>query len=229
MDRFKCDAAMDMTRKLPKGAITAGELQKQLWSDPEWVAAKKAKDAERAAHSRYLDELEAGLEQELRDAGIEARSYRHIIDKPKNYQLGIPILIRHMRMDKYTDVQRNFMAQAIAMKDANPYWHELLEIFLSVVGKKENTGFEQGLAVVLAASFRAPQFDILLSLCENQEYGAPRALLAQGLKKSKDPRAEIALMKFCSDPYLGKEMTKWMKRREKRRNLEGRNDVGSFN
>lgn len=229
MDRLNYNVAIDMTRKLPKGAITAGELQKQLWSDPEWVAAKRARDAEWEVRLRHMKQLEAGLEEELREAGIEAKSYRHIIDKPKNYKLGIPILIRHMRMDKYTDVQRNFMAQAIAMKDANPYWHELLEIFLSVVGKKENTGFEQGLAVVLAASYRAPQFETLLSLCENQEYDAPRALLVQGLKKSKDPRAEVALMKFCSDPYLGKEMTKWMKRREKRRNLEGRNDVGSFN
>ena len=218
-----------MTRKLPKGSITAGELQKQLWSDPEWVARHKANEAEMAARRAEHLAAMAGLERELKDTGIEMKTYQHLKDKPKNYKRGIPIYIRHMRGERYTDWERNSMAQAIAMKDANPYWSELLELFQSVVGKEKHHSFEQGLAVALAASYRAPQFETLLSLCENADYGAPRVLLVEGLKKSRDPRAEITLMKLCSDPYLGVELTKWMKRREKRRNLEGRNDVGSFN
>jgi len=215
--------------KKREGWITAGELEQRLNSDPEWVAQKRAEDEEWEARSRYWRELELGLEQELKDAGIEVKSYREIIHKPKNYKRGIPILVRHMRMEKYTDNQRNFMAQAIAMKDANPFWPELLEIFRSIAGKKEHYAFEQGVAYALGASYKEAQFETFLSICEDQRFGFVRALLVVGLKKSKDPRAEITLMKLCADPYLGKEMTKWMKKREKRRTAEGRNDTRSFN
>jgi hypothetical protein len=218
-----------MTRKPSKGSITAGELQAQLLNDADWVAARKARDAElEARHAKHLATM-ADLERELKGAGIDVENYRSLIHKPKNYKLGIPIFLRHMRFDHYTDWERNSMAQAIAMKESNPYWSELLDMLLSVVGKEEHYSFEQGLAVALAASYKAPQFETLLSLCENTDYRAPRALLVEGLKKSRDPRAEITLMKLCSDPYLGKELTKWMKRREKRRNAEGRNDVSAFN
>lgn len=209
--------------------ITAEEFKRRLNSDPEKVAKRREQDAERQARFNYLKELEYGLEQELKEAGIDVESYRSIIHKPKNYKLGIPILVRHMQMDKYTDNQRNFMAQAIAMKDANPYWHELHGIFLSVVGKKEHYAFEQGVALALGASYREPQFETLLSLCEDQRYGYVRILMVEGLKKSKDPRAEVTLMKLCNDPYLGTEMTKWMKKRETRRTAEGRNDAKRFN
>lgn len=192
-----------MAQRIPKGGITGGELMAELWSDPEWVAAKKAQDAEHAAREAKHRATMAGLERELKDVGIEMKSYRHLIDKPKNYRAGIPILIRHMRAAHYSDWERNSMAQAIAMKDANPYWNDLLDLFLSVVGKEAHRSFEQGLAVALAAAHKAPQFERLLSLCENATYGAPRTLLVEGLKRLKDPRAEVTLMKLCSDPYLG--------------------------
>ena len=221
--------AINMTRKPPKGAITAGDLLRQLWSDPEWVAAKRARDAEREAkHVQHLAAV-VDLERELKDAGIEVRTYQYLIDKPANYRRGIPIFIRHMRSERYSDWERNSMAQAIAMKDANPYWNELLDLFLSVVSKEGHDSFKQGLAVALAASCKAPQFETLLSICENEAFGSTRLLLIEGLKKSKDSRAEITLMRLCSDPVLGEALTKWMKKREKRRNLEGRNDVAAFN
>src|SRR5690348_13253634 len=111
-----------MASRTPKGGITAGELHARLHADPEWVAAKNIRDAEMATREAKHLAAVAGLERELKDAGIEMKSYRHLIHKPKNYKRGIPILIRHMRAEHYSDWERNSMAQAIAMKDANPYW-----------------------------------------------------------------------------------------------------------
>lgn len=217
-----------MAKNPPKGSITAGELIRQLNADPNWVAMRQTKDAEFAAIGERRRAAAAGLERELKEAGIEMKEFRYLKDRPGNYKLGIPILIRHMRMNHYDDPERNSMAQAIAMKEANPYWNELLELFLAVVDKEEHSSFKQGLAVALAASYKAPQFEMLVSLCENTAYGSTRVLLVEGLKRSRDPRAEVTLMRLCGDPIIGKGLTKWMKSREKRRNLEGRNNVAAF-
>ena len=217
-----------MPRNPPKGSITGGELITKLNADPDWVARRRAQDAELNAIGARRKAAAAALEQELKEAGIEMKEFRYLKERPTNYKLGIPILIRHMRMDHYDDPERNSMAQAVAMKEANPYWSELLELFLGVVDKEEHFTFKQGLAVALAASHKAPQFETLLTLCENPAYGSTRSLLVDGLKRSKDPRAEVTLMRLCGDPVIGKGLTKWMKNREKRRNLEGRNNLANF-
>jgi hypothetical protein len=159
------------------------------------------------------DDLEAPLEQELKDAGVEVKSYRAVIHRPPNFKAAIPILIRHMQMDKYPDLTKNFMAQAIAMKESNPYWGALLELFEKTIAESPQSSFAQGLAVALAKSWKEPELERLIALCLDQKYGDPRILLADGLRRSKDSRAEATLLKLSGDPRIGPQVTKWLKQK----------------
>ena len=200
-----------MTKEKKDELVTAGELKQRQLRDPEWVASKLAEDARWEEKQALLKELEAPLEQELKESGVVVKSYRHVIDRPHNFRVAIPILISHMQMDKYPELTKNFMAQAIAMKEANIYWDTIVQIFKSAAGKSPI--FAQGLATALSKAWKEPQLEQLIELCENESYGDARVLLANGLRKSKDNRAEAALLKLSSDPYIGPQVTKWLRKK----------------
>ncbi len=193
--------------------MTAGELKKALESDPEWLEEKLKRDAERQLFAQRRNELIAPLEREIRDAGVHVESYRNVIDKPANFRAAIPILIRHMQMEKYPDLERNFMVQAIAMKEANQYWHDLVALFDSETARDTTSSYAAGLAVAIAKSYREPELQDLISLCANPAYGDHRLWFADSLRRSKSIRAESALMNLLSDPQIGKQVTQWMKKR----------------
>lgn len=191
--------------------MTAGELEAKHMDDPEWVAAKLAQEAELESKQALRKELVRALEQELREAGIVVKSYHYVIERPENFKLAIPILIRHMQMDKYPEPIKNSMAQAIAMKETNIYWNTLADIFKAEA--ERHPIFAQGLAVALSKSWKEPQLNELIRLCEEKKYGDSRVLLANGLRKSKDSRAEVALLRLSTDPYVGPQVTKWLRKK----------------
>ena len=193
--------------------VTAGELKQRQLRDPEWVAAKLADDAKWEKKLALMKEIEAPLEEELKESGVLVKSYRSVIDKPPNFRLAIPILIRHMQMDRYPELTKNFMAQAIAMKESNPYWDTLVEIFQRALSDSAESNFAQGLAVALSKAWKEPQLEQLIELCMDQKYGDARILLADGLRRSKDGRAEAALLKLSGDPKIGPQVKKWLKKR----------------
>ena len=196
-----------------KQRITAGELKKQLESDPQWLAEKLTRDAEFQLKAQQIKELAAPLEREIRDAGVDIASYRDVIDKPPNFPAAIPILIRHMQMGKYPELTRGFMAQAIAMKEANKYWHDLVALFKNEVARNLESHFANGLAVAIGRSYKEPELQQLISLCENPIYGFNRIWFADGLRKSKSTSAESALTRVSNDPQIGKQVTRWMRKR----------------
>jgi hypothetical protein len=158
------------------------------------------------------------LENELADAGINIRSFRNIIDKPENFRLGIPILVRHMQMTKYSPLNRNFMAQAIAMRESNPYWPTLVKVFRRLDNDGADGIFKQGVAVALAHSYGPSELGELIALCNDKEHGTVRILLAAGLKRSKKAEAVKALRDLIDDPDIGKQVSEWVRRREARQN-----------
>lgn len=169
--------------------------------------------ADLEARERSWAELVAPLHQELYEAGVDVKNYRHVIDKPKNYRVGIAILVRHMQMDRYPDLIRNFMAQAVAMRETNPHWDLLVHCFKKMSSENPRGSFVQGLAVALSAAHKSQQLDELIALCEDETYGIQRVLLANGLRRSRDPRAEICLMKLSRDPVIGKQVGIWLRKR----------------
>ncbi|AZO32543.1 hypothetical protein [Mesorhizobium sp. M1B.F.Ca.ET.045.04.1.1] len=181
--------------------------------DPEWVAAKLAEDAEWERKLALIKQLEAPLERELADAGVVVKSYQYVIDRPTNFRSAIPILIRHMQMDKYPEPTKNSMAQAIAFKESNSHWDTLQQLFEWTASQNPKSIFAQGLAVALSKSWKEPQLERLVALCLDQKYGDARVLLADGLRRSKDGRAEAALLKLADDPRIGPQVAKWLKKR----------------
>lgn len=181
--------------------------------NPEAIARRAIEDAERAKKDALWRELEAPLHEELANAGVVVKSYRYVIDRPPNFRLAIPILVRHMQLDKYPDLMRNFMAQAIAMKEANPYWHDFVRLYKQAVPADPKAIFAQGLAVAISKSWKGPELDELVELCLNPEYGDSRILIASGLRRSKDDRAKATLLALKDDPKLGPQVRKWLKKK----------------
>jgi hypothetical protein len=153
----------------------------------------------------------------MNDAGISVKNYREIINKPPNYRTGIPILVRNMKMNSYDSLLRNFMAQAIAMKEAGSYWDELVDFFKQLGVSKDESIVKQGVAVAIGLSFPPKRLSDLIKLCRHQEFGDVRILMAMGLKRSRDPQAWDALCNLADDPQIGPQITKWIKQREKKR------------
>ena len=118
-----------------------------------------------------------------------------------------------MQMGKYPELTRGFMAQAIAMKEANKYWHDLVALFKNEVARNLESHFANGLAVAIGRSYKEPELQQLISLCENPIYGFNRIWFADGLRKSKSTSAESALTRVSNDPQIGKQVTRWMRKR----------------
>jgi hypothetical protein len=67
--------------------------------------------------------------------------------------------------------------------------------------------------VAIGKSYKEPELQQLISLCENPVYGFNRIWFADGLRKSKSTSAESALMRVSNDSQIGKQVTLWMRRR----------------
>jgi hypothetical protein len=160
-------------------------------------------------NQRLNTRVEISLDNELREAGVEVASFRDLHHKPKNFKLAIPIIIRHLGYQIYPSPLKNSMAQAIAFRETNPYWNDLLKIYMANVG---DNVVRQGLAVAMAASYSQKELHILVELCKDPAFGDSRLLLLDGLRRSKADVALATLLELADDEKVGKQVTKWLKR-----------------
>jgi hypothetical protein len=170
-------------------------------------------ESQRTERHELWEALEAEVQRELAQVGVEA-DYRSIKHKPVNFRLAIPVLIKLMQDEKYPPLMRNFMAQAVAFKDARPHWDELVRI-LNDVSSEEPAVFKQGIAVAVGLSAGKEELAQLIECCLDRRYGTTRILLAAGLRRSRDPRAEAALLALSSDDQIGPQVAKWIKQKKR--------------
>lgn len=173
----------------------------------------KDKHEEAAAKIAAAKEEVRELENELAEAGIHMKSFRSLIHKPENFLLGIPILLRHMQMNKYSPLNRKFMAIAIAMRETNPYWLTIVKSFKGLGNNGADGIFKEGLAAALAESYGPKELGELIALCNEKTHGTVRVLLADGLRRSKKAEAEKALRDLMDDPQIGKQVSEWVRQR----------------
>lgn len=180
---------------------TAAELMAELEADPDYVAARQQRDAERARKESEWRKAEAPLVDELREAGIEVDSAWDLVDTATPYPDALPILLRHLERP-YPDRVREGIARALAVSDARPGWATLVRLYRD---EQPGTDAKDGLAAALAAAADDQVIDDLIGLTEDPAHGDSRLLLLRGLARSRSSQGRAALEQLGADPALGEE------------------------
>lgn len=192
--------------------VTVQELAAQLAADPVYQARFRQQEEERQRRVAELTVAEAPLVAELVALGLAVRSIWDLVSRAMPYPEAIPVLLRHLSQS-YPDRVREGIARALAVPDARDAWPTLVSAYRA---EPEN-GTKDGLAVALAAIARDDLLDEVIALLRDPNNGPSRVLLIKPLRRSRDPRAQRALMGLGADPQLAKEVQHVLKSRRHRR------------
>jgi hypothetical protein len=199
--------------------ITAGELMAQLEADPEWVAQKAARDADREAEEKRYREEEKGLVADLNAVGVHVSGTGELIKRSEPYPLAVPVLLRHLRLS-YSDNIRDMIARCLAIPDAAPIHDQLVaELYKEVQSQpseKKIRGVVQGLACAVAASTIEENIPSLITLLRDESLGSERILFLGRLKKSKRPEASQILHELKEHPIFSREIASWRQKSKKK-------------
>ena len=138
-DRFFEELLSECRRQdpRPRKPITAGELLKQLESDPEWVRQRNEREAEREQRHREYLRIEKPVVDDLHEAGCEVESVWDLVNStPDTYGLAVPVLVYHLGQESHPDKVRESCARALSKKAARPYFDAIFDIFQTM----PNTG-----------------------------------------------------------------------------------------
>jgi hypothetical protein len=182
--------------------VTAAELMAQLNADPEFVAKRQRKEAERLRLEAEYRISEAPLVDELRAAGFPVTSAWDLVNSRGSYPAALPILLAHL-VRSYPPPVREGIARALAVPETKcAGWDVLTRAFRDEQEKRP----KDGLAAAIAAAADDEVIGDVISLSRERRHGASRILLLSALERSADPRARAALMELGTDPDLTKEI-----------------------
>jgi|HubBroStandDraft_5_1064220.scaffolds.fasta_scaffold109496_3 hypothetical protein len=191
--------------------ITARELVAQLGADPAYQARFRQQEDERLRREAEFTVAEAPLVADLAATGLAVGSVWDLVNTAKPYPEAIPVLLKHLPRP-YPDRIREGIARALAVSDARHAWPTLADAFRV----EPRSGTKDGLACALAAIAGDDVLDELIGLLRDSSQGESRVLLVRALRRSKEPRAQRALMELGADPVLAKEVQHVLTSRRKK-------------
>jgi hypothetical protein len=177
--------------------IKADELMAQLEADPQFVAERARRNAERQAQQDDWRREEAPLVLELNATGIAVESAWDLVNTSTAYPQALPILLEHLQRP-YPDRVREGIARALAVKPARFAWDTLARLYRAETG----TDTKDGLAVALCAIADDSVMDELIGLLRDRSLGPSRVLLVDSLERWNDPQAQTVLESLEPDPEL---------------------------
>ncbi|SDO42947.1 hypothetical protein [Afipia sp. GAS231] len=198
-----------MTKREPP--VTAAELAARLQASPEFIARQQERELALAKRVARHREEQAPIVSELQEAGIQLRFLRDLLTRSVPYPTAVPILLKHLALP-YSDVTRETLARALAVRDARYAWSILAAEYRKAPTGEENgirLGAKSGLAAALAAIATENVMDELIAIAKDRSHGSSRLLLLRVLKKSKSAAAKQAIEELASDPDLKKEIASW--------------------
>jgi hypothetical protein len=211
-----------MAKGLPP--MTAAELTARLEADPDYVARRRARDAEFARIRTAVKTEQAPILEDLRRVGCHVESVWDLVNTSKPYPEALPILVKHLTLP-YSDRTREGIARALAVKPARFAWPNLVEEYCkaptgwgiksAAESEPARLGVKDGLAVALSVTVTDETMPELIELLRDRSHGEYRVLLLFGLKRSKNPLVLEAIDELADDPDLAKEIASW--RRSKNR------------
>jgi hypothetical protein len=188
-------------RKKPSGEITAAELMAQLAADPDYVERTASAEAERQARAQQLRRAEEPIVRDLKDVGVEVSSVWDLVNTSEPYPNALPVLLDHLQKGGYPDRVMESLGRALAVEPAAFAWETLTDLYLVA----EGPGEENGLAVALAASATAAQFDGLIALLHENSRGDSRIHFLRPIKRVGGAKGRDVLESLRADPVFGRE------------------------
>lgn len=189
-----------MTKK-KKEKISAADLIASLNADLEFIAKRDQAERERHVRESAWQRAEAPLIEELRAAGIMAKSAWDLVNMSVPYSDALPILLDHLQ-HSYPGPVREGIARALAVPEAKFGWEVLTRLYRVETEARP----KDGLAVAIAAAADDDVIEDVIALVRDRRHGASRVLLLRALERSADSRARTALMELGVDPDLKKEI-----------------------
>lgn len=196
-----------------RSAMTLTELMAELNSDPVWVEEKRRRDE---AHNKQVAinlRNAAPLVEALRAAGAEINSVAALGNTSVPYPNLIPVLMEHLDRP-YLPAVRLSIAHALAVREARPYWHELVKRFIAETDPAPN-GMKWALHLAVANSADASVLDDLIRLALDRRLGRNRALMVDALVRIGGPLANATLNELESDPDLVSDFARVAKKRRR--------------
>jgi hypothetical protein len=196
--------------------MTLAEHHAQLKAEGKWdeyVARKQEREEAFRRREEELTRAEAPLVQALAEVGLEVESVWDLVNRAtRHYPQAVPILLDHLQRP-YPDAIREGIARALTVAEARSHWNVLTKLYREEQGRQT----KDGLAVAIAGIATDDVIGDVIALARDRKHGTSRVLLLLALERSKDPRAQQALMELGTDPELQKEIQIILRRRKRPR------------
>lgn len=203
--------------KKESGYMTLAEFEAQLKADGEWeafVERQRQRDELIKREEEEYARAEAPLVEALRKAGANVSSVWDLVNTKERYPHLVPILFEHLDRP-YPPRIREGIARALAVREARPFWDELVKRYLAEEDNSTN-GMKWPLHLAIANASDVTVLDQLIRLAIDRRHGRNRALFVDALARIDDPRAAATLEELADDPDLADDFKRLAKRRRRR-------------
>jgi hypothetical protein len=202
-----------MTMKSKKKKQTVAEFLAELEKNPTFRAQRQEREEAFRRRHEELRQAQAPLVQALAEVGLEVESVWDLVNRPtRHYPEAVPVLLDHLQRP-YPDPIREGIARALTVADARPHWKTLTRLYREEHGRRT----KDGLAVAISGIATDEVIEDVIALARDKRNGTSRVLLLYALERSKDPRAQRALMELGTDPELQKQIQIIFKRKKRSR------------
>jgi hypothetical protein len=202
-----------MTMKSKKKKQTVAEFLAELEKNPTFRAQRQEREEAFRRRHEELRQAQAPLVQALAEVGLEVESVWDLVNRPtRHYPEAVPVLLDHLQRP-YPDAIRDGIARALTVADARPHWKTLTRLYREEHGRRT----KDGLAVAISGIATDEVIEDVIALARDKRNGTSRVLLLYALERSKDPRAQRALMELGTDPELQKQIQIIFKRKKRSR------------
>jgi hypothetical protein len=200
-----------MTTKSKKQ--TAAEFLAEMEKNPTFLAQRQEREEAFRRMEEELSRAEAPLVQALAEVGLKVKSVWDLVNRAtRRYPEAVPVLLDHLQRP-YPDPIREGIARALTVAEARSHWDVLTKLYAEEQGRRT----KDGLAVAISGIATDDVIGDVIALARDRKHGTSRGLLLFALERSKDPRAQQALMELGTDIQLRKEIQLIFKRKKQSR------------
>lgn len=197
-----------------RGAISATDLMAELEADPEFVARRKAADAERAAQAAAREQACGPVVADLRSKGVQVESLWDLYKQPESYPQAIPVLLAHLQRD-YPERTLEDIGHALPFKPDAVWWGEFKALYL----RTHSDAVRDRLAAAMSQCAVRKHYDDLLTFVENEDLGESRIYFLRPINRIGNRlqagQGRDVIEQLADHPFLGIESTRILQGRSR--------------
>jgi hypothetical protein len=193
---------------------SAAELLKRLASDKDYQERARALARERESIQAAALEEEKPILKDLGDAGLRASSISDLISSSDLSPAVISVLLRHLDRE-YSLRTLDVLVRALMSRSAvGVAWNGLESLLHKYKSRPEEAWYLIGtLCLALASIATDDDLPRLLGLLRDRSLGPNRKILLRNLSRLHLTQPEVReLANFASDPEIGKDVTKVLRK-----------------